>query len=141
MLNSCGHALSQRDGTDFHPRCNWEATPLCYSTCMRVWRRLAPCHGATPAQTYYGSPVKLEELGMLAGVTDGRRSRKWGCRGRLAMGFKPRHSSHTRERGPCRFGGQKREDYSALAEKGEGTMLLWQSGDPMVATQLMVPGA
>ena len=35
----------------------------------------------------------------------------------------------------------EREDYSALAEKGEGTMLLWQSGDPVVATQLMVPGA
>ena len=24
---------------------------------------MAPCHGATPAQTYYGSPVKLEKYG------------------------------------------------------------------------------
>ena len=32
---------------------------------------------------------------MLAGVTDCRRSWKWGCRGRLALGFKHRHGSHT----------------------------------------------
>ena len=86
MLNSCGHALSQGDGSEFHPRCNWEATPPGYSTCMRAWRRLAPGHGATPAQTYSGSPVKLEEQGMLAGVTDCRRSWKWGCSGRVALG-------------------------------------------------------
>ena len=42
---------------------------------------------------------------MLAGVTDCRRSRKWGCRGRLAQGFKPRLCSRT-----------KREDHMALAE-------------------------
>ena len=41
---------------------------------------MAPCHGATPAQTYYGSPVKLEEYGMLAGVTDCRRSQKWAAK-------------------------------------------------------------
>ena len=63
MLNSCGHALSQGDGSDFHPRCNWEATPPGYSACMRAWMRLAPHQGATPAQTYYGSPVKLEKYG------------------------------------------------------------------------------
>ena len=47
-------------------------------------------------------------MGMLAGVTDFRRSQKWGCRGRLALGFKPRHGSHTggepptlAEWGPC----------------------------------------
>ena len=61
VLNSCGHALSQRDGSDFHSRCSWEATPPGYSTCVRAWRRLAPRQGATPAQTYYGSLVKLEE--------------------------------------------------------------------------------
>ena len=61
MLNSCGHALSQGDGSDFHPSCNWEATAPGYSTCVRAGRRLAPCPGATPARTYYGSPVKLEE--------------------------------------------------------------------------------
>ena len=98
MLNSCGLALNQGGESDFHPRCNWEATPPGYRACVRAWRRLASCHGATPAQTYYGSPVKLEEyMGMLAGVTDCRRSRKWGCRGRWALGFKPRHDSHRRE--------------------------------------------
>ena len=29
----------------------------------------------------------------------------------------------------------------ALAEKGERTTLLWQSGDPVAVTQLMVLGA
>ena len=36
---------------------------------------------------------------MLAGVTGCRRSQKWGCKGRWALGFKPRCGSH-RERGP-----------------------------------------
>ena len=62
MLNSCGPALSQGDGSNFHPRCNWEATPSGYSSCVRAWN-LAPCHGATPALTYGDSPVKLEEFG------------------------------------------------------------------------------
>ena len=61
MLNSCGHALSQGDGSDFNPGCNWEATPPGYRACMRARRRLAPYHGAMPIRTYYGSPVKLEE--------------------------------------------------------------------------------
>ena len=30
---------------------------------------------------------------------------------------------------------------AAIPEKGERTTLLWQSGDPIVTTQLMVPGA
>ena len=59
---------------------------------------------------------------MLAGVTDCRRSWKWGCRGRLALGFKPGHSSHTRE------------DHAALVEKGERTRGLWWSRDPVVNT-------
>ena len=63
MLNSCDSALSQGDGSDFSPVCNWEATPPGYGTCVRAWRRLAPHHGAMPAWTYYGSPVKLEEYG------------------------------------------------------------------------------
>ena len=141
MLNSCGHALSQGDGSDFHPRCNCEATPPGYSTCGRTWRRLAPCHGATPAQTYYANPVKLEKnMGMLVGATDCRRSWTWGCRGRWVLGFKPRHGSHMRGRttqlwqrrgkGPCDFGGVRGENHAALAEWG-----------PWVATQLMVPGA
>ena len=63
MLNSCGPALSQGDGSDFNLRCNWEATPPGYSACMRAWRGLALCHGATPAQTYYGIPENLEKYG------------------------------------------------------------------------------
>ena len=31
---------------------------------------------------------------MLVGVTDCGTSWKWGCRGRLALGFKPRRGSH-----------------------------------------------
>ena len=49
---------------------------------------------------------------MLAGVTDCRRSWKWGCRGRLALGFKPRCGS-LRGGGPCGFG-EKREDHVVL---------------------------
>ena len=102
MLNSCGHALSQGDGSDFNPRGNWEATPPGYIACVRGWRRLAPHHGATPAWTYYGSPVNLEDYG-----TAGRCNWLWeesemGCRGRLALGFKPRCSSHAGVfLGPC----------------------------------------
>ena len=75
---------------------------------------------------------------MLAGVTGCRRSQKWGCRGRLVLGFKPRSTSQTREktvwlwqrrgRGSCSFGrvnredhtvfGEKRKDHAALAEWG-----------------------
>ena len=65
--------------------------------------------GSTPwGHTYpdlLGSPVKLGDRGMLAGVTDCRRSWKWGCRGRLALGFKPRCGSHNRG-----------EDHTALVE-------------------------
>ena len=35
----------------------------------------------------------------------------------------------------------KREDHVVWGEKGERTMRLWQSGDPMEETQLIVPGA
>ena len=51
----------------------------------------------------------------------------WGCRGKLALGFKPRSSSHRedhavlgekrRERGPRGFGRE---------EKGERTMRFWE---------------
>ena len=100
---------------------------------------------------------------MLADVTDYRRSWKWGCRGRLALGFKPRHGSHTWERttqswrrrertmrlwwrrgkGPHGFcGGEERGPQSFRGEeKGERIMLLLKSGDPVAATQLMVLGA
>ena len=34
---------------------------------------------------------------------------------------------------------REREDHTALVEKGERTAQLWQSGNLMAATQLMVP--
>ena len=65
---------------------------------------------------------------MLAGVTDCRRSWKWGCRGRLVLGFKPRRGNHVgerikqlwqrRERGPHSFGRLGAENHAALAEWG-----------------------
>ena len=45
---------------------------------------------------------------MLAGVTDCRRSRKWGCRGRLALGFKT-----------WAWEPYPREGHVVLGEKGE----------------------
>ena len=48
MLNSCDHALSQGDGGDFDPGCNWEATPTGYSACVRAWRWLTPHHAMGP---------------------------------------------------------------------------------------------
>ena len=78
---------------------------------------------------------------MLAGVTDCKSSWKWGGRGRLALGFKPRCGSQTQERtiwsfpryekrreenfggrreekGPHGFGGVGGENHAALAEWG-----------------------
>ena len=55
---------------------------------------------------------------MLAGVTDCGRSEKWGCRGRLVLGFKPRCDSHTQERITRLWGRRGREDHAALAEWG-----------------------
>ena len=49
-----------------------------------------------------GKPWKKNK-GMLAGVTDCGRSQKWGCRGRLALGFQLRRGSHAKW-GPCGFG-------------------------------------
>ena len=57
------------------------------------------------------------------------------------------------EREPHGFGGEekgerttavlkeKREDHEAVVEEGERKTQLWQSGDPVAAIQLMVPGA
>ena len=66
------------------------------------------------------------------------------------LGFKPRcavipedHAALVgrRERRQCSFGGEGKKDYAVLGEKEERTTLLWQSGDSVAATQLMVPGA
>ena len=52
-------------------------------------------------------------MGMLAGVTDCRRSRKWGCKGRWALGFKPRHGSSEGEENHTVLRGNE-EDHVAL---------------------------
>ena len=53
-------------------------------------------------------------MGMLVSVADCGRSQKWGCRGRLALGFKSRHGSHYKKNhaafglpSPCSLGSQK----------------------------------
>ena len=58
MLNSCDPALSQGDGSDFHPRWDWEATPPGYRACVRTWRWLAPCHGAHTCPDLLWQPSK-----------------------------------------------------------------------------------
>ncbi|KAF6088262.1 hypothetical protein HJG60_008118 [Phyllostomus discolor] len=102
MLNSCGHALSQGNGSNFPPKCNWGAGPLSYSACEGAQRRLAPGHGATPAQTHDGSPVKLEGYEFwhvkpsVGGVGNGAAEED------LARGFKRRCGGHWGE--PCSCG-------------------------------------
>ena len=56
---------------------------------------------------------------MLAGVADCRRSRKWGCKGRWALGLKPRPGSH-RKGGPQGFGRERRGSCSFGEVKGRG---------------------
>ena len=58
---------------------------------------MAPHHRATPAQTYDSSLEKLEKYGNADRCSPCGRSRKRGCRGRLALGFKPRRSSHDKK--------------------------------------------
>ena len=65
-------------------------------------------------------------MGMLAGVTECSRSRKWGCRGRLALGFKPRLGSHT-WKGTTQLW-WRREDHAVLKEKGEDHAVLRGEG-------------
>ena len=75
---------------------------------------------------------------MLAGVTDCRRSRKWGCKGRWALGFKPRCGSHRGgrprgsevNRGP-HGSGVNREDHMVL-KKGEDHEVLKESREDHV---------
>ena len=77
-----------------------------------------------------------KNTGMLAGVTDCRRSQKWGCKGRWALGFKPRPGSH-RESRPCSsevnrgpHGSEvNRGNHEVLREKEEGHVVLkWGKG-------------
>ena len=46
----------------------------------------------------------LENTGMLAGVTDCGQSRRWGCTGKLVLGFKPRNGSRAGGLGPSSIG-------------------------------------
>ena len=50
--------------------------PPGYGACVRARRWFAPCHRATPAETNDGSPERLKNKGMLAGVADCGRSQK-----------------------------------------------------------------
>ena len=59
---------------------------------------------------------------MLAGVTDCRRSQKWGCKGRWALGFKPRPGSH-RGGEDHKVLGEKRVDHAAPKKIGGHTVL------------------
>ena len=58
---------------------------------------------------------------MLAGVADCRRSQKWGCKGRWALGFKPRPGSHRKERDHA--ASKSREDHKVMGEKEETMQL------------------
>ena len=90
---------------------------------------MAPCHGATPAQTYYGSPVKLEKYGKAGSCGQLWEESEMVAEEDWRWDLNP---------GAAAIPG---EHHAALAEKGERTTQLWHSGDPMAATQLMVPGA
>ena len=76
MLSSCGHALSQGNGSDFHPGYNWQATAPGYSTCMRAWRRLAPPMGPHLPRLTQASKKGWKKRGVLAGVPNCGRSQK-----------------------------------------------------------------
>ena len=96
-------------------------------------------------------------MGMLAGVTDCGRSQKWGCRGRLALGFKPRRGSHAgafwdhaalgcsllpRGLGSRRdFAWKKRGERTLAGGLCEDATWLWMQLEIVAATQLIVPGA
>ena len=54
---------------------------------------------------------------MLAGVTDCRKSQKWGCKGRWALGFKPRRGSH-KEGGPYGSEGKGRGPRGSEVNRG-----------------------
>ena len=80
---------------------------------------------------------------MLAGVTDCGRSQKWGCKGRWALGFKPRRGSH-RGREPrgsevkgrgSRGSGVNRKDHAVLRGKEEDHMVLKESKEDHVVLE------
>ena len=96
---------------------------------MRAWRWCHPRHGSTPAGTNYGSPERLKTAGVLAGVADWGRSKKWCYRGDSGLGFKttgglPRWREiecRTRDKGQCRA---MREDNVKSCREGKGERTL-----------------
>ena len=67
---------------------------------------------------------------MLAGVADCRRSQKWGCKGRWALGFKPRRGSEVKERRrTTRFWGRKEETMRLQSKWGGDHAALKEGGD------------
>ena len=68
---------------------------------------------------------------MLAGVADCRRSQKWGCKGRWALGFKPRPGSHKKKRPrgsivvgrTTRFWGRRRRPRGSKSKWGDHAAL------------------
>ena len=68
---------------------------------------------------------------MLAGVTDCRRGRKWGCKGKWALGFRPSHGSHRRgprssegKREDCQGSEAEEKDHAVLKERRENHVVL-----------------
>ena len=57
MLNSCGPALSQ----GMEVTSTQDITGRHLPQVTVPGEKLAPWYGATPAQTYFSSPIKLEE--------------------------------------------------------------------------------
>ena len=98
MLYRPGQALSQGDGSDFQWRCNWEATPPGSGPAWELGDDWLHAKGPYLPRLTLAAQQSWKNPGMLACVTDCRRSWKWGCLGRLVLEFKPRHSSCTAER-------------------------------------------
>ena len=94
MLNSCGQALSQGDGSDFHPW--WGNSPLVTAPAWELEDDWLHATGPRLSGLTMAAQKSWKNTGMLAGVGNCGRSLKQGCRGRLALGFKPRHGSHAK---------------------------------------------
>ena len=65
-----------------------------------------------------------KDTGMLAGVTDCRRSQKWGCKRRWALGFKPRPGSHRESRPRGSEGKERGPGSGSSGEVKRGLLLV-----------------
>ena len=96
MLTSCSHVLSQGDGSDFYPGCNWEATPPGYSACESLQMIGSTPQGHACPDLLWQPRKAGKNMGMLTGVLivgevgNGAAEEDW-------LGFKPRHSSHDKK--------------------------------------------